>query len=92
MENANSKALFNAIDYFFSYGYVIYSYVHSRSLFAGNRLYWRFIREFLPSAEQAMLRAEWGAMDERRLSIAWLKNAFNKATLHFQMLSFATNR
>uniref|UniRef100_A0A0K0DKF2 PH domain-containing protein n=1 Tax=Angiostrongylus cantonensis TaxID=6313 RepID=A0A0K0DKF2_ANGCA len=73
--------LFNSMDAFFSYG-----------LLFGERVYWRFVREFLPKTQQELLRAEWGDVDNRRLSIAWLKDAFNKGTLHFQMLSFRNNR
>ncbi|VDM62260.1 unnamed protein product [Angiostrongylus costaricensis] len=75
------RMLFNSMDAFFSYG-----------LLLGERVYWRFVREFLPKTQQELLRAEWGDVDNRRLSIAWLKDAFNKSTLHFQMLSFRNNR
>ncbi|PAV77649.1 hypothetical protein WR25_15641 isoform E [Diploscapter pachys] len=81
MENENGKMLFNSMDTFFSYG-----------LLSGDRVYWRFVKEFLPKTEQAMLKAEWGGVNNRRMSIAWLKSAFNKGTLHFQMLSFKTNK
>ncbi|VDN19603.1 unnamed protein product, partial [Cylicostephanus goldi] len=73
--------LFNSMDTFFSYG-----------LLSGDKVYWRFVREFLPRTQQNLLRAEWGDIDNRRLSIAWLKDAFNKGTLHFQMLAFRNNR
>uniref|UniRef100_A0A1I7XN01 RUN domain-containing protein n=1 Tax=Heterorhabditis bacteriophora TaxID=37862 RepID=A0A1I7XN01_HETBA len=55
-------------------------------------MYWRFVSEFLPKTQQNMIRAEWGDIDNRRLSIAWLKDAFNKGTLHFQLLAFKSNK
>ncbi|EYC29424.1 hypothetical protein Y032_0006g2968 [Ancylostoma ceylanicum] len=81
MEHETGKMLFNSMDTFFSYG-----------LLSGDKVYWRFVSEFLPKTQQSLLRAEWGDIDNRRLSIAWLKDAFNKGTLHFQMLAFRNNR
>ncbi|ETN86699.1 hypothetical protein NECAME_05875, partial [Necator americanus] len=80
LENVTGKMLFNSMDTFFSYG-----------LLSGDKVYWRFVSEFLPKTQQNLLRAEWGDIDNRRLSIAWLKDAFNKGTLHFQMLAFRNN-
>lgn len=37
---------------------------------------------------QQSLKLEWDVNTERSLSIAWLKNALNQQTLHFQMLAF----
>lgn len=57
-------------------------------LYTSDQAYWRFVREFLPKTEQMILKAEWGDVNDRRLSIAWLKDAFNKGTLGFQMMAF----
>ncbi|VDO26312.1 unnamed protein product [Heligmosomoides polygyrus] len=81
LEHETGRVLFNSMDSFFAYG-----------LLSGDKVYWRFVREFLPKTQQQLLRAEWGDIDSRRLSIAWLKDAFNRGTLHFQMLSFKNNR
>ncbi|KAJ1362589.1 hypothetical protein KIN20_022193 [Parelaphostrongylus tenuis] len=81
LDHQLGRMLFNSMDTFFSYG-----------LLCGEKVYWRFVREFLPKTQQELLRAEWGDIDNRRLSIAWLKDAFNKGTLHFQMLSFRNSR
>uniref|UniRef100_A0A183G909 RUN domain-containing protein n=1 Tax=Heligmosomoides polygyrus TaxID=6339 RepID=A0A183G909_HELPZ len=81
LEHETGIVLFNSMDSFFAYG-----------LLSGDKVYWRFVREFLPKTQQQLLRAEWGDIDSRRLSIAWLKDAFNRGTLHFQMLSFKNNR
>ncbi|KAK6024334.1 hypothetical protein OSTOST_09861, partial [Ostertagia ostertagi] len=81
LEHETGRTLFNSMDSFFAYG-----------LLSGDKVYWRFVREFLPKTQQQLLRAEWGDIDNRRLSIAWLKDAFNKGTLHFQMLAFRNNR
>uniref|UniRef100_A0A7I5EBH2 RUN domain-containing protein n=1 Tax=Haemonchus contortus TaxID=6289 RepID=A0A7I5EBH2_HAECO len=81
LEHETGRKLFNSMDSFFAYG-----------LLSGDKVYWRFVREFLPKTQQQLLRAEWGDIDDRRLSIAWLKDAFNRSTLHFQMLAFRNNR
>ncbi|WKY06532.1 hypothetical protein Q1695_006594 [Nippostrongylus brasiliensis] len=81
LEHETGRAFFNSMDSFFAYG-----------LLSGDKVYWRFVREFLPKTQQQLLRAEWGDIDNRRLSLAWLKDAFNKGTLHFQMLAFKNNR
>ncbi|CAD6190619.1 unnamed protein product [Caenorhabditis auriculariae] len=79
-DNAVGKKLFNAMDAFFSHG-----------LLSGDNAYWRCIRQFMPRAEVAMLIAESGDANDRYLSISWLKSAFNKGTLHFQMISFCNS-
>ncbi|KAF1749107.1 hypothetical protein GCK72_025574 [Caenorhabditis remanei] len=75
-DNVNGRKLFNSMDTFFSYG-----------LLTADGTYWRFIRQFLPKAEQKMLRAECGNANDRFLSIGWLKTSFNKGTLHFMLLA-----
>ncbi|KAI6183394.1 hypothetical protein M3Y97_00484500 [Aphelenchoides bicaudatus] len=74
-----TRELVKSLDIFFCHG-----------LLVSDKCYWRFVREFLPMSIQQSLKFEWSVNTDRGLSIAWLKNALNQQTLHFQMLAFVS--
>ncbi|CAJ0576335.1 unnamed protein product, partial [Mesorhabditis spiculigera] len=81
IDQANAKKLLNMLDTFLGYG-----------LFACNKCYWPFVREFLPKTETQLLKVEWQCTSDRALSIAWLKDALNRGSFHFQMLAIQQNK
>ncbi|KAH7721305.1 PH domain-containing protein [Aphelenchoides avenae] len=74
-----TQELLKSLDALFSHG-----------LHTDDRCYWRFVREFIPAAEQKELEIEWNARGARALSKAWLKDSLNRVTLQFQLLGFAS--
>ncbi|CAJ0934504.1 unnamed protein product, partial [Mesorhabditis belari] len=77
----NAKKLLNKLDAFMAYG-----------LYASNKCYWPFVREFLPKTEAQLLKVEWQCTSDRALSMAWLKDALNRGSFHFQLLGFKQNK
>uniref|UniRef100_A0A914BZP1 PH domain-containing protein n=1 Tax=Acrobeloides nanus TaxID=290746 RepID=A0A914BZP1_9BILA len=73
----DSRELLNSFDSFFSHG-----------LNKGDRVYWLFVREFIPAHEQRDISLEWNVNSGRALSQAWLKSSLNKNTLQFQVCAF----
>ncbi|KAI6180501.1 Pleckstrin-like proteiny domain containing protein [Aphelenchoides besseyi] len=71
-----TRELLKSLDAFFCHGYLI-----------PPKSYWICVREFLPQSERKSLSLEWNTRSERTLSLAWLKNALNQQSLHFQLLA-----
>ena len=65
----------------------VYLLIFSR-LSIAPKCYWLCIREFLPQSVRKNLEVEWNTHTDRGLSLAWLRNALNQQSLHFQMLAF----
>ncbi|GMR60992.1 hypothetical protein PMAYCL1PPCAC_31187 [Pristionchus mayeri] len=87
-ETPAAKELLQTVDAVFSHG-----------LLSGSRCYWPFIKEFLPKNEHELMEVEWsiihhGGMVTRvtRLSLAWLKDSFNRGSLYFQLLAILGSR
>ncbi|KAI6239009.1 hypothetical protein M3Y99_00632600 [Aphelenchoides fujianensis] len=75
-KDAETRDLLKCLDSFFCHGFLI-----------PPKCYWVCVREFLPQSERKSMALEWNTRSERTLSLAWLKNALNQQSLHFQMLA-----
>uniref|UniRef100_A0A0M3JT52 Ras-GEF domain-containing protein n=1 Tax=Anisakis simplex TaxID=6269 RepID=A0A0M3JT52_ANISI len=78
-----ARNLVVAIDRFMSSGCV--------SCLRGERLYWRFTKEFMTKNECECLKEEWRPRSEREFGVAWIQDCLNKQCMCSVFESFVLN-
>uniref|UniRef100_A0A7E4W410 RUN domain-containing protein n=1 Tax=Panagrellus redivivus TaxID=6233 RepID=A0A7E4W410_PANRE len=69
----DTATVIKALDRFFSHGLIL-----------DEKCYWPFIKNFVTHHDESQLRLTWHAKRTRGMSLAWLKDALNSKSLHFQ--------